>query len=78
MKITFQLPNGYRSDMEHARETGTFNDWVDGKFGTRIRELISDDFTMTIEAGSFTVDFVYEDDGREFLKLFGGRAHGDE
>lgn len=74
MKIAFQFPNGYRSDINKAREDGVFNEWVDGKFGERIRTLIGNDFVMTIDDGSFTVDFVYEDDGFAFLTLFGGRV----
>ena len=74
MKIYYQLPNGYRSDINKAREDGVLNEWVDGKFGERIRNLISNDFVMNIDDRSFTVDFVYEDDGIAFLKLFGGRV----
>ena len=74
VKIQFNIPqNGYKADIKQAIESGTYDEWVDGKFGARIRELISDDFTMTIASDSFVVDFVYEDDGRAFLAKFGGR-----
>lgn len=75
MKVTFNIPaNGYRSEVTNANETGAYPEWVDAKFGGRIRELISDDFTLDIQPGFFTVDFTYEDDGIAFLNTFGGRV----
>jgi hypothetical protein len=76
MKIQYSFPRGYSADMTKAREDNEFDAWVDGKFGARIRELISDDFTMVIETGSFSVDFTYADDAISFLELFGGRIDG--
>ncbi|MCK3776205.1 hypothetical protein MZK49_05610 [Ensifer sesbaniae] len=75
MKIQFNIPqNGYKADIKQAIESGTYDQWVDGKFGARIRELIGDDFSMVIAADSFVVDFVNDDDGRTFLATFGGRT----
>lgn len=79
MKIQFNIPqNGYKADIKQARETGTYNEWVDGKFGAWIRGAISNDFVFVSigddkELSGFIVDFVYEDDGRAFLAKLGGR-----
>lgn len=74
MKIQYSFPRGYEADMNRAREESAFHDWVDAKFGARIRDLISDDFTMDIQESHFVADFTYEDDAVQFLKLFGGRT----
>lgn len=75
MKIQFHLPKqGYKAEITQANDEGDFSGWIDRKFGNRIREVISPDFTLTNDADSFTVDFTYADDGFEFLKLFGGRV----
>ncbi|WP_455918653.1 hypothetical protein [Ensifer canadensis] len=75
MRIKYEIAqNGYRSAIQEARENNAFDQWVSDKFGSRIRALISDDFAMTIEDNGFVVDFWVEDDGREFLKHFGGRT----
>ncbi|KQY14419.1 hypothetical protein [Rhizobium sp. Root482] len=76
MKIQFSFPRGYEADMTKAREDNDFHAWVDGKFGARIRDLISNDFTMEISETNFIADFVYEDDAIAFLNLFGGRIIG--
>lgn len=74
MKVQFSFPNGYNSEITNARENGEFETWVNSKFRNRIRDLISDDFTLEITDAYFIVDFTYEDDGLAFLKTFGGRA----
>ena len=74
VRIKYEIAqNGYRSAIQEARENGEFETWIDSKFGSRIRDLVSTDFTMTIEDNGFVVDFWVEDDAREFLKHFGGR-----
>ncbi|MCZ4089084.1 hypothetical protein [Sinorhizobium psoraleae] len=80
MKIQFSIPqNGYKPELTHARETGTFNDWVEAKYVPWISEAISTDFVIVTisdnkELSGFIVDFVYEDDGRDFLAKLGGRV----
>mgnify|MGYP004709586511 CR=1 FL=1 len=74
MKVQFSFPNGYNSDITNARENGEFEAWVNAKFGKRIRDLISDDFTLEISDAYFIVNFTYEDDAFAFLRIFGGRA----
>lgn len=76
MKLRFNFPNGYNSEITKARENDEFDQWVNTKFGNRIRDLISDDFTLEIAEAFFTADFTYEDDGYAFLKNFGGREIG--
>lgn len=73
MKIAYNLPNGYNSEITQARENSDLSGWIDRKYGARIRELISNDFKFDISENSFVVDFVHDDDGLQFLKLFGGR-----
>ncbi|WP_146258707.1 hypothetical protein [Agrobacterium rosae] len=73
MKVKYDFPRGYSSEMTNARENNEFEAWVNGKFGSRIRDLISEDFTLNISDSFFEVDFTYEDDAHAFLKLFGGR-----
>lgn len=73
MKIQFNYPRGYLSEMTQAREEGNFDQWVNSKFGDRIKLLISDDFTIDIQEQFFIVDFTYEDDGFAFISLIGGR-----
>lgn len=34
-KIQFNLPNGYSAEVTAAKESGTFNQWIDGKFADR-------------------------------------------
>ena len=77
MKIHFHLPRGYEADATKAREDRDFDGWIERKFGTRIRELISDDFTIEAGKDHFVIEFVYEDDGRAFLKNIGGRELND-
>lgn len=60
--------------MTEARLNGDFDPWVEAKFGDRMRDLISDDFTLDIQDSHFVADFTYEDDALAFLKLFGGRV----
>ncbi|MGQ3209529.1 hypothetical protein [Shinella sp.] len=74
MKVRFDFPRGYLAEMTQAREENDFDGWVDRKFGERIRDLISNDFTLAITAKDFVADFTYEDDAYAFLKTFGGRA----
>jgi hypothetical protein len=74
VKIRFNLPiNGYKADIQQAREDNAFDEWIDRRFGDRIRDVISNDFTMIIEENSFIVDFTYGDDSDQFLRTFGGR-----
>ncbi|MFD1326761.1 hypothetical protein [Mycoplana ramosa] len=74
MRIRFFIPqNGYSAEITKSREDGEYPIWVNRKFGTRIRELISDDFTIEVQDDGFIADFVYEDDAYAFLKTFGGR-----
>lgn len=77
MKVNFHIPqNGYKADIKTANETGNYPEWVDAKFGARIREVISDDFTLTVDGTGFIADFTFEDDGVAFIKIFGGRQIG--
>lgn len=73
MQVIFHLPRGYDAAIKQAKEDGIYADWIDEKFGAKVRELISDDFSIEVADGSFTIDFVYEDDAHVFLKTFGGR-----
>lgn len=74
MKVIFNLPNGYKAEIENARADNDFDGWIDRKFGAKIRELITEnEFTITTDKDSFVVEFTYADDGIAFLKLIGGR-----
>lgn len=73
MKIHFHLPRGYEADVTKAREDDDFDGWIDRKFGTRIRELISDDFTIAAGIDHFVIDFTYGDDAYAFTKIIGGK-----
>ncbi|MBD8663122.1 hypothetical protein IFT59_07630 [Rhizobium sp. CFBP 8752] len=73
MKVQFNLPNGYSADITAAKESGTFNQWIDGKFSHRVRLLITDDFTLDVRDDHFVVDFTDDDDGVAFIALIGGR-----
>jgi len=59
--------------MTAARENNDFEGWVNRKFGSRVAEVISTDFTLKIDPAFFEIDFTYEDDAHAFLKTFGGR-----
>jgi hypothetical protein len=73
--VQFNIPqNGYKSDIKQALESGNYAEWVDAKFGARIRELISEDFTLDVQPGFFIADFLNETDAFNFIKTFGGRA----
>lgn len=50
-------------------------EWVGIKFGSWINRNITDSEYRFTEVSSdwFDVDFTYEDDGKKFLKLLGGR-----
>lgn len=72
-KIQFNLPNGYSAEITAAKESGTFNQWIDDKFADRIRLLITDDFAFDIHDDHFVVDFADDDDCVAFLALIGGR-----
>lgn len=74
MQVIFHLPRGYDAAIKQAKEDNDYAEWIDSKFGSKIRELISEDFNLAVDEGFFTVDFTYEDDALAFLKTFGGRA----
>lgn len=75
MKIQFNLPtNGYSAQITDAKESGRYDEWVREKFGSRITNLISDDYSFEVFGDHFVVDFTYEDDASAFLKTFGGRS----
>lgn len=74
MQVIFHLPRGYDAAIKQAREDNNYTEWIDSKFGSKIREFISEDFNLAVDEGFFTVDFAYEDDAVAFLKTFGGRA----
>lgn len=59
--------------MTKAVEDDDLDNWIDAKFGTRIREIIGDDWVYVdrTELG-FTVDFAKEDDAEAYLRNFGG------
>lgn len=60
--------------MTNARENNEFEAWVNGKFGSRITDLISKDFVLDIQEDHFKVSFSAWEDGLHFMKLFGGRT----
>ncbi|AYD00927.1 hypothetical protein [Neorhizobium sp. NCHU2750] len=73
-KVNYTLPNGYSADITAAKEAGSFDDWIDKKFGDRIRVLITeDDFTIDVQDDHFVVDFAEDDDALAFVTLIGGR-----
>lgn len=73
-KVKYTLPNGYSADITAAKEAGSFDEWINKKFGDRIRILITEDeFTFDIHDDHFVVDFTYEDDADMFVTLIGGR-----
>lgn len=74
MQVIFHLPRGYDAAIKQAKEDNVYAEWIDSKFGSKIRELISEDFNLAVDEGFFMVDFTYEDDALAFLKTFGGRA----
>lgn len=74
MQVIFHLPRGYDAAIKQAKEDNIYAEWIESKFGSKIRELISEDFNLAVDEGFFTVDFTYEDDALAFLKTFGGRA----
>lgn len=74
MQVIFHLPRGYDAAIKQAKEDNIYTEWIESKFGSKIRELISEDFKLAVDEGFFTVDFTYEDDALAFLKTFGGRA----
>jgi hypothetical protein len=74
MKVIFNLPNGYKAEIESARAENDFDGWIDRKFGAKIRELITEnEFTIVSGDDSFVVDFTYGDDASAFTRLIGGR-----
>ncbi|AWI60358.1 hypothetical protein [Sinorhizobium fredii] len=74
MKIKFEFPNGYKSEMQTARDANDFDAWVIRKFIRPIRPLISDQFTMDIQPSHFIIDFVEDEDAEVFLTVIGGRV----
>lgn len=74
MQVIFHLPRGYEAEITQAKADNIYAEWIDSKFGTMVRELISEDFNLAVDEGFFTVNFTYEDDALSFLKTFGGRA----
>lgn len=47
--------------------------WIDNKFGQFVRDKISTDFTIPqTSTDNFVIDFTYESDANEFIKLLGG------
>ncbi|WP_034851024.1 hypothetical protein [Sinorhizobium sojae] len=74
MKIKFEFPNGYKSEMQSARDANDFDAWVIRKFIRPVRALISEQFRMDIQPDHFTIDFVEDEDAEAFLTVIGGRA----
>lgn len=83
MRVQYEIANGHKRGenglLEYIKSNpGTqkaeaIAAWVDAKFGTFIRDTISEDFTIpqTSEL-NFVVDFTYESDADDFIKQLGG------
>ncbi|MCY1741429.1 hypothetical protein [Ensifer sp. SL37] len=83
MRVQYEIANGHKRGEDGLlefikRNPGMTKDtaissWIDNKFGTFIRDSISDDFIipLTSESG-FVVDFTYESDADDFIKRAGG------
>lgn len=74
MKIKFEFPNGYKAEMQKARDDNDFDAWVIRKFTRPIRPLISEPFDIQIDASHFIIEFATDEDAEVFLTLIGGRV----
>lgn len=73
-KVHYNLPNGYASEITAAKEAGSFQKWINYKFGDRIRILIAEDgFSFDIRDDHFVVEFNENQDAVAFTALIGGR-----
>lgn len=83
MRVQYEIANGHRRGenglLEYIKSNpgtpkGTaIGEWIDAKFGTYLRNTISEDFTIpTTSEFGFVVDFTYESDADDFIKQLGG------
>lgn len=83
MQVQYEIANGHRRAEDGLIDYLKSNPglpqneavaiWIDNKFGTFVRDNISGDFRFTqTRPDRFIIDFTYETDADEFIKLLGG------